>query len=381
MLNNIGNGSLSIIQITYRYGKSENETLDKFISENKLKWIPYNQFKNVKYLNKGGFGTVYKAIWSLEDKDIEVALKCLNNLNKNLDEFLNEWNYHGKCLDSVCIINLHGFTKDPETLNYMVVIEYANKGNLRENLTKLIENSWKQRLFMLYNINLGLYGMHDVNLIHCDLHDGNILNHIYKKDEKDEKEREGEEDESDEVFVSDLGLCQSEKFLKEYDIFGVIPFMAREVLRGNPYTPASDIYSFSMIMWEFTSGVPPFNNREHGLELALNICKGERPEIVKNTPQCYVDLMKRCWNEDPLKRPTASEINAIFKKWIFHPHNDEIISEELLSDIMEFINAPTGNNNFITESHPQAYHISRLHNFTSREVNEMINDDFEDLRI
>ncbi|POG57635.1 kinase-like domain-containing protein, partial [Rhizophagus irregularis DAOM 181602=DAOM 197198] len=84
--------------------------------------------------------------------------------------------------------------------------------------------------------------------------------------------------------------------------------MAPEVLRGNSYTLASDIYSFSMIMWEFTSGIPPFNNIQHDLHLSISICKGERPGIIKNTPQCYVDLMKKCWDEDPSKRPSANEV-------------------------------------------------------------------------
>ncbi|RGB29689.1 hypothetical protein C1646_713032, partial [Rhizophagus diaphanus] len=51
---------------------------------------------------------------------------------------------------------------------------------------------------------------------------------------------------------------------------------------------------FSMIMWEFASGIPPFNDKVHDLQLALNICKGERPEIIENTPQCYLELMKKC---------------------------------------------------------------------------------------
>ncbi|RGB42182.1 kinase-like domain-containing protein, partial [Rhizophagus diaphanus] len=92
-------------------------------------------------------------------------------------------------------------------------------------------------------------------------------------------------------------------------VFGVLPFIAPEVLRGNPYTPASDIYSFSMIMWEFTSGVPPFKNRAHDLQLSLSICEdGERPKIIENTPKCYRDLMKKCWDEDPLKRPSSKEV-------------------------------------------------------------------------
>src|SRR6266498_4476301 len=51
---------------------SENKYIDKFIQEAQLKarnnfevieWIPYNNLRNIKYLTKGGFSTIYKAIW------------------------------------------------------------------------------------------------------------------------------------------------------------------------------------------------------------------------------------------------------------------------------------------------------------------------------
>jgi len=146
----------------------------------------------------------------------------------------------------------------------MVVMDYANKGNLRGNLAKVIKYNWKQKLNMLYKIISGLYEIHEQDLIHCDLHDGNILNHGNKKDEEEEEN----EVDNNLVFVSDLGLCQPVKSsLKKGEIYGVIPFMAPEVLRGKSYTLASDIYSFSMIMWEFTSGVPPFNDRTHDFQL------------------------------------------------------------------------------------------------------------------
>ena len=28
-----------------------------------IRWIPFNEFKNIKYLAKGGFGEVHKATW------------------------------------------------------------------------------------------------------------------------------------------------------------------------------------------------------------------------------------------------------------------------------------------------------------------------------
>ncbi|EXX73913.1 hypothetical protein RirG_056010 [Rhizophagus irregularis DAOM 197198w] len=122
-------------------------------------------------------------------------------------------------------------------------------------------------------------------------------------------------------------------------------------------------------MWEFTSGIPPFNNRAHDLQLSLNICKGERPEIIENTPQCYVNLVKKCWNEDPLKRPSTSEVKDVIDDWIFRP--DEI-NEELKSNIMEFINASIGRNNLATKSHPNACYTSRLLDFTSKKLNEIL---------
>ncbi|CAB5381608.1 unnamed protein product [Rhizophagus irregularis] len=248
------------------------------------------------------------------NQDKEVVLKCLNNLNENLDEFLNEWKYHQSCSNSYEIINLYGFTKSSDTLNYMVVMDYANKGNLRGNLAKVTKYNWKQKLNMVYKIISGLYEIHKQDLIHCDLHDGNILNHSNKKDEGEEEN----EVDNNLVFVSDLGLCHPVKSsFKKGEIYGVIPFMAPEVLR---------------------------------------------------------ELMKKCWNEDPLKRPSASEVKYIIGNWIFQPISNEI-NEELENNKMEFINAQTGHSNLTTESHPQdpqACYTSRLLNFTSEKLNEIL---------
>ncbi|POG70663.1 hypothetical protein GLOIN_2v1614583, partial [Rhizophagus irregularis DAOM 181602=DAOM 197198] len=72
------------------FGKSGNTIIDDFILEKKLKWIPYNKFKNVEYLNEGGFGTIYKAIWLKNNEEKKVILKCHKNINENLNEFLKE---------------------------------------------------------------------------------------------------------------------------------------------------------------------------------------------------------------------------------------------------------------------------------------------------
>ena len=240
-------------------------------------------------------------------------------------------------------------------------MDYIEEGSLRKNLPKIVKDNWYYKLLKLYKIITGLKGIHHNNLIHCDFHDGNILNF----------------DKSS--YISDLGLCRSANYFQSFkkdDIYGVIPFMAPEVLRGKPYTKASDIYSFSMIMWEFTSGVSPFIDKAHDLQLCLSICKGERPKIIENTPLCYANLMEKCWDEDPLKRPSASEVRSIIKKWIY-PESEDINEE----NITEFIKAnknsimsTTISDKPITKPHPQAYYTSRLLNFTKK-LNEILDQD------
>ena len=123
-----------------------------------------------------------------------------------------------------------------------------------------------------------------------------------------------------------------------------------------------------MIMWEFTSGISPFNDREHGLQLCYKICKGERPEIIENTPQCYIDLMKKCWDGDPLKRPTALEIKNLIK--ILWDGLYGIIKENFKNDIMEIQKADLEPKQIklFAKSHPEAYHTSRSLDF----INELI---------
>ncbi|GES91077.1 kinase-like domain-containing protein [Rhizophagus clarus] len=289
--------------------------MDQFISKNSLKWIPYDKFKNIEYLDKGGFSTIYKATYNNK----EIVLKCfsyLNNSDESLREFLNEW----KIIYSPwAVINIFGFTKNPNTLDYMLIMEYANEGNLRKCLTE-VTLTWKQKLFMLYKILASLNTIHGKNLIHYDFHDGNILcikYQILSIKYQNIRDIYGS-------YISDyLGSYQSATSFLE-NIYGVIPFIAPEVLRGKPYTPAS-----------------------------------ERPEINENTPQWYIDLMKECWDVDPLKRPSASKIIYIIEKWIGTFDDDE------------FINAPIRH---LTVSHPQAYYSSRLLNFTSRELNRILEE-------
>ena len=135
----------------------------------------------------------------------------------------------------------YGITQDPVTEDFIIIMKYYKLGSLRDYITKNFYNiKWIEKLKILKRIVAGLKHLHDQKIIHRDFHSGNIL---YENDS--------------DVVISDLGISKSSiKSTNDDDneIYGILSYMAPEILQGKEYTTASDIYSFGMIMWELMTG-------------------------------------------------------------------------------------------------------------------------------
>src|SRR2546423_6046909 len=191
-----------------------------------------------------------------------------------------------------------GISQDPVTSNYIMVMEFASLGSLYAYLNNNM--TWKERITALLDISIGLNTLHNNDLIHQDFHPGNLLFNNQKA-----------------LLITDFGLCnQTNQSSQSNDIYGVMPYVAPEVLIEKPYTKAADIYSFGMDMYFMATEKQPFANCAHDNNLAIQICNGIRPEINKQeVPECYIDLMKKCWSSDPNNRPDISEIENLIRKF------------------------------------------------------------------
>src|SRR4030095_10453778 len=122
------------------------------------------------------------------------------------------------------------------------------------------------------------------------------------------------------TYISDFGFCKAVDEIpsnSDKKIYGVMPYMAPEILRGNKYTQKSDIYSFGIIMNEIISIVPPFNKEPHDEYLALDICRGKRPKIGEETPGFLKELIQNCWDANPENRPTSGEVSNKIKNYVY----------------------------------------------------------------
>src|SRR5207248_9551826 len=110
-----------------------------------------------------------------------------------------------------------------------MALGYHPEGNLRDyiqnNHSKL---TLKDRIKILRGLCHSLYLIHKKDLIHCDLHSGNMLM------------------QASDCFITDLGLCGPADDESSGKIYGIIPYIAPEILQGSKNTKQSDVYSIGM---------------------------------------------------------------------------------------------------------------------------------------
>ncbi|RHZ72861.1 hypothetical protein Glove_236g47 [Diversispora epigaea] len=363
---------------------SGNNKIDKFIQDAQLnsnygevvEWIPNDRFKDIKPIARGGFGTIHYARWidgpisrwNVENRqwnrryrEEEVALKKFNNF-VNFNDALNEMKIHLKTHCDASI-RFYGITQDPETHSYMMVLEYAKDGNLREYL-KINYINWKQKLYNLLNLSYKLMNIHRLDIVHQDFHPGNILSSDF---------------ENSILRISDFGVSKlieaNPNNPEKKNICGVLPYIAPEVLSGDEeYTKAADVYSYGIIAYEIVTGFPPYPDIPHDKDLAMKICNGLRPKIPFHTPKLITRTIMKCWDARITHRPTFKELSdELWKYWNDYSREGKNKDSEIVIQIKkaEEFSANRKLTNATTttplnyQTHPKAIYTSRLLNYSN----------------
>ena len=101
---------------------------------------------------------------------------------------------------------------------------------------------------------------------------------------------------------------------------------------------------------------PPFDDRAHNHCLIFDICaKGLRPPILPEMPEDYAQMMQRCWDVDPSKRPTSGELFDFAENKL-----EEIFKNNNDSDGNSTSSGGSSASQQAHKSHPDAYHTSRI---------------------
>jgi len=265
-------------------------------------------------LGVGGFGKVYHGVY----KRVKVAIKLIR------DDIIEEESHKDILLKECQIMmqlhhpylgRLYGFNlKKGSACMVMELAELGSLYDILKNKKKYPHLSWKRRLSIAIDILKGLSYLHDRDLpiLHRDLKSLNVL---LRKDWT--------------AFITDFGSARIKITTQTLGTKGVgsFPWMAPEMSDPDAITTiAIDIFSFAMIMYELLMREVPFGiEKWSGAQITGAIIRGRRPIIggedkynsMKDCPKGYQELMRECWDQDPLKRPyldnILSRLDAMFE--------------------------------------------------------------------
>ncbi|GBC06108.1 hypothetical protein RclHR1_06620006 [Rhizophagus clarus] len=349
--------------------KNKNEWIDwleEAIAKEHIKYYEYKEFNNFQEIGTGSFGKVYRANWKNMEKCF--AIKSFLSLDKvTVKEIVRELQIQRVVDHHDNIIRCYGITKYVSTdyhinNNYMLVMEYANNGSLRnylqENFDKL---TWDNKYNMAYQLACAVSCLHNEKIVHCDLHSGNILVH------------------QNTIKLADFGLSKrigaSSNFQSK--LFGIIPyvdpksFSRRRNNNNQMYSlnEKSDVYSVGVLLWEISSGKPPFEDEYFDVRLIYDISQGHRETVIPDTPDEYVKIYTKCWDGEPDNRPTIHQVVDMLKAII--TKTNKIAENPQVSSNQELDEFPLNINN--SESQRELFQLIRDFNkMNTQEIDTII---------
>ncbi|KAG7278395.1 hypothetical protein CRUP_038558 [Coryphaenoides rupestris] len=280
-------------------GEAPNQALLRILKE--------MEFKKIKVLGSGAFGTVYKGLWVPEGEDVKipVAIKVLREATspKANKEILDEAyvmasvNHPHVCrLLGICLTSTVQLVT--QLMNYGCLLDYVREN--KDHIGSQYLLNW------CVQIAKGMNYLEERHLVHRDLAARNVLVKTPQH-----------------VKITDFGLA---KLLngneKEYHADGgkvPIKWMSLESILNRSYTHQSDVWSYGVTVWELmTFGTKPYDGIPAS-EIAGVLEKGER---LPQPPICTIDvymIMVKCWMIDAESRPRFRELMSEFTKMARDP--------------------------------------------------------------
>uniref|UniRef100_A0A0K0FYK2 Slipper (inferred by orthology to a D. melanogaster protein) n=1 Tax=Strongyloides venezuelensis TaxID=75913 RepID=A0A0K0FYK2_STRVS len=291
-------------------------------------------------IGSGAYGTVYKAKYKGEFVAFKTSINKMSNPNKMPKELEEELSILSM-LKNRNIIKLIGECRTIKSMG--IVIEYCAGGTLSDIIHKKKINDELCYILYLKQISDGMSYLHNdskckyllignegYNVIHRDLKPQNILikeaicehegpslfDGSYIECKKCQNTYVGNVT----LKIADFGLSKLRSQLKDnqekhLSIQGTLPYTAPEVIRGI-CLKQSDVYSFSVIMWEMVHKKIPGTgwNRDN---IFFEIGNNEfHLEFEEDCRDLYRELFNLCNDKnDPMHRPSFQEISESLSKY------------------------------------------------------------------
>ncbi|XP_071949000.1 fibroblast growth factor receptor 3-like isoform X2 [Antedon mediterranea] len=291
--------------------------------------FPVNRLTIGEVIGEGGFGVVYlaQAVGIRKGEEVsKVAVKKLKDTATRLDfeAFLDEIHMMKKIGRHTNIINLLGCCTHGDQL--LVIIEYAERGNLRDCLRlnrppvsddsdthqQQITLQVKDLFSSAYQVAKGMEYLSSKKCIHRDLAARNIL-----------------VTEDFVMKIADFGFACDMKsmdyYRKDSKTWLPIKWMSPETMSDYIFTTQSDVWSFGVLLWEImTLGMTPYPSVPTNMILKY-LMDGQRLSQPRGCSLQIYHIMRECWQLCPERRPTFTELVQDLSRILHEKSNQEYL--------------------------------------------------------
>ncbi|NXD29044.1 EPHAA protein, partial [Spelaeornis formosus] len=250
-----------------------------------------------------GFGEMCRGCLKLPGKhELPVTIQTLRAgcSEKHQHSFLAEACTMGQ-FDHSNIIRLEGVITRGTTM--MIVMEYMGNGLLDSFLRKHEgQFTGTQLICMLQGIASGMVYLAEMGYVHKNLaaHKVLVSSNLACKITGF---RQPQEDQMKTIFSTMCGKS-------------LVLWSAPEAIQYHHFSPASDVWSFGIVMWEVLSyGERPYWDMSHQ-DVIKAVEDGFRLPAPANCQPPLHQLMLNCWQKDRSQRPKFSQIHSALSKLV-----------------------------------------------------------------
>ncbi|XP_075170058.1 proto-oncogene serine/threonine-protein kinase mos [Haematobia irritans] len=276
---------------------------------------PLSQVKH-NLLGRGSYGTVIKAIYKAKP----VAVKIIKNVKDvNNQIMMNESHIlHWKHPNIVRILKIES------TSNFGIVIMERFNGECLQNILDTMNIEIINRIIIAMDIVSGLMYCHTKRILHMDVKPQNIMISFAKPQVYSSKPATRQRLYICKLcdFGSSLKLTNKQENMRG-QVKGTLRYMAPEALKEEYLTPAVDIYSLGITLWQMKYRILPYHWLNGNEIVAYQVVKNQlRPNkapaekypannklSTHDQDQCLCDT-----NSNPISSQTLEDLLRVLQQ-------------------------------------------------------------------
>ena len=261
-----------------------------------------DRYQLLESQGKGGMATVYRARDKMLERD--VAIKLLRDDYSDDEEFRERFRQEARAAANLShpnIVTVHDFGFDVGKL--FIVMEFVDGPDLKTLIRRQGRVSVNDAIFLMVQACAGIGYAHRAGLVHCDVKPHNFL---VTPDRR--------------LKVTDFGIARALSTIKhdEYSdvVWGSPQYFAPEQATGGAPSPASDVYSLGIILYELLSGTLPFvaPTPEELARLHMTETPVLLSEYIPDIPPALEQIVAKVLSKEPSRRyRTADQFGRVLE--------------------------------------------------------------------